>query len=108
MRNFKHMTRVKLALADARCLRECALVEFHGEELAGIPLVTFSGTMHSLEAACAALEGREIEFAAVSAETGQVYLVNTEGYAYARYVDRLARRDAEELLRMQAEAGVAK
>lgn len=78
-------------------LLECALVEFNGEDLEAIPLITFTNGLRGLDREIEALPPETIEFAALNETTGRCYLVNTEGATYARYAGLLANGDANAL-----------
>ena len=85
----RRMTRKPIGLGDAR---EVWVSRARLDQLqaAGDP-VHFSGTLAALDRA---VEGRPadapIEFIAIDDATeGSTYLVNTEGFAYARYLGRV-------------------
>ncbi len=105
-RIFSESERAALA-AKPGCLAEAARVAVSAERLAALAarhldcpvldgdLVEFSGGLSALDAAVAALHVEAealgvaqppVEFLALSLETGRVYLVNTEGYDYPRYL----------------------
>ena len=96
-RHFDHATR-RVPTRKPTELGAVATVELHGEDLSSIPTYSISyAGLGPLDALAANLEGLEVEFAAF-APGGRTFLVNTEGYRYARYLGELPPPDAFVLL----------
>ncbi len=87
-------------------LDEIPTVTWHGENLAAIPVRSFSGGLKGLDRVIEENpydQGGPIEFIALDDGSNDLYLVNTEGYSYTRYAGRLTPDAADELIEAQAD-----
>ena len=99
MRTFHETTTARLACKPVS-LDEAKTCRLHGEDLASVELVELIGpvTIGQLDALVAQRAGATLEFAVLDQSTRRVYLVNTEGYDYTRYLGRFTAKDARALV----------
>lgn len=96
MRTFTEATYNELARKPEH-IRDARTCYLHGTDPASMPLATVaSATVDALNDLAAKAE--ETDFAVYCQRTEDVFLVNTEGYDYCRYLGRFSTKDAKAIL----------